>query len=129
VLCAELPCSPGDDVWEAEPGALAARTMRELSRAGLPEHTPVDAEVRRVRHAYPVYRTGHEAAFATVDQWVGTVPNLLTFGRQGLFAHDNTHHALAMGLAATECMRADGTLDRSRWAAARRSFEDHVVED
>jgi protoporphyrinogen oxidase len=129
VLCAELPCAPDDEIWTADADALAATTMRELARLGLPDLRPAHAEVRRVRRAYPVYRTGYERAFATLDEWVESQPNVLTFGRQGLFAHDNTHHALAMGLAAAECLRADGTLDRARWRAARRSFEDHVVED
>jgi protoporphyrinogen oxidase len=129
VLCAELPCTPGDKIWEADPDELATTTMTELARAGLPAATPVHAEVRRVRFAYPVYRTGYEAAFETIDEWVAARPRLLTFGRQGLFAHDNTHHALAMGAAAAESLRPDGELDTARWAAARAGFRDHVVED
>jgi len=129
VLCAELPCSPGDGIWDAEPADLAARTMAELARAGLPVAEPAHAEVRRVRHAYPVYRTGYEHAFDRIDGWVGARPGLLTFGRQGLFAHDNTHHALAMGLAAAEALTPDGRLDAARWTAARASFRAHVVED
>jgi protoporphyrinogen oxidase len=103
--------------------------MSELAGAGLPRATPVHAEVRRVRHAYPVYRTGYETSFETIDQWVTARPRLLTFGRQGLFAHDNTHHALAMGAAAAAALRPDGELDAARWAAAREGFRDHVVED
>jgi protoporphyrinogen oxidase len=129
VLCAELPCSVGDACWDADPAELATRTMAELARAGLPAAPPVHAEVRRVAHAYPVYRTGYEAAWARLDGWVGATPGLLTFGRQGLFAHDNTHHALAMGLAAAGALRPDGTLDAARWAAARETFREHVVED
>jgi protoporphyrinogen oxidase len=129
VLCAELPCSPGDEIWDAEPGALAARTMAELAHAGLPTAVPAHAEVRRVRHAYPVYRAGYEDAFDRIDEWVTARPNLLTFGRQGLFAHDNTHHALAMGLAAADALGAAGPFDTARWAAARATFRDHVVED
>jgi hypothetical protein len=45
-----------------------------------------------------------------------------------LFAHDNTHHALAMAYAAAECLGPDG-FDASAWAAHRRVFETHVVED
>ena len=29
-----------------------------------------------------------------LDRWAEGLGGLLTFGRQGLFAHDNTHHAL-----------------------------------
>ena len=53
----------------------------------------------------------------------------MTFGRQGLFAHDNTHHALAMAYALDGCLGSDGSLDRKAWTACRRDFEKHVVED
>ncbi len=31
------------------------------------------------------------------------IDGLVTFGRQGLFAHDNTHHTMAMAYALVEC--------------------------
>jgi protoporphyrinogen oxidase len=129
VLCVELPCTRGDELWSAAPDELAARIMTELARAGLPRAAPLHAEVRRVPHAYPVYRTGFEDAWHRLDAWVDAVPGLLTFGRQGLFAHDNTHHALAMGLAAADALAPDGSLDVNRWRFARASFREHVVED
>ena len=54
---------------------------------------------------------------------------LLTFGRQGLFAHDNTHHALATAHAAVDCFQRDGRFDADKWQAYRRVFATHVVED
>jgi hypothetical protein len=56
------------------------------------------------------------------------VPNLLVYGRQGLFAHDNTHHALYMAYAATDCL-VDGVFDQEKWKAYREIFATHVVED
>ena len=54
---------------------------------------------------------------------------LLTFGRQGLFAHDNTHHALYMAYSAAECLDEDGSFDNILWQEYRRDFEKHVVVD
>ena len=64
-----------------------------------------------------------------LDRWVESVHGLLTFGRQGLFAHDNTHHALAMAHGAVECLGEAGSFDLEKWHAYRRVFESHVVED
>ena len=72
--------------------------------------------------------TALQEPLAALERWVDDLPGLLTYGRQGLFAHDNTHHALAMAYAAADCLR-DGRFDRTRWAAARASFAAHVVED
>ncbi|MGH9371357.1 MAG: FAD-dependent oxidoreductase, partial [Vicinamibacterales bacterium] len=84
---------------------------------------------RRLPQAYPIYTEGYRAAFDVLDAWAGGIDGLLTFGRQGLFAHDNTHHALAMAYAAGRCLSDDGLLDRAAWGRHRRAFESHVVED
>jgi protoporphyrinogen oxidase len=129
VLCAEIPCSVDDARWDATGDDLAAAVRAALDRSGLPTPPPLDVVVRRVPRAYPVYRVGYEAPFAKLDAWATAVPRLLHFGRQGLFAHDNTHHALAMAWAATECLDADGDVDPAKWSRARESFASHVVED
>jgi protoporphyrinogen oxidase len=89
----------------------------------------LDVQARRLPHAYPLYTRGYREAFDALDQWIAGVDGLVTFGRQGLFAHDNTHHTMAMAYALVASLREDGTLDRDAWARARRSFEEHVVED
>jgi hypothetical protein len=66
---------------------------------------------------------------AALEAWLGELPHLLTFGRQGLFAHDNTHHALYMAYAAVKCLEASGRFDGERWQAYRQVFATHVVED
>jgi protoporphyrinogen oxidase len=128
VLCAELPCSVDDDVWCSPPDELGARIVDALDRSGLPGVAPLHVEVRRVPRAYPVYRVGFDAPFRVLDAWATAVPGLLHFGRQGLFAHDNTHHALVMAWAAADAF-SGGAVDAQRWADARRGFARHVVED
>jgi protoporphyrinogen oxidase len=85
--------------------------------------------VRRLPQAYPIYQDGYERAFAPLDQWLDQHEGLLSYGRQGLFAHDNTHHALYMAYAAVKCLEADGRFNRQRWHEYRKIFATHVVED
>jgi protoporphyrinogen oxidase len=125
VLCAEIPCSTADPVWPMEAEALGAVVVDGLGRAELPVTPPIlEVVVRRL----PA-RRGYEAHFERLDAWLAGIEGLLSFGRQGLFAHDNTHHALYMARAAVDCLRSDGRLDRVAWARYRRIFETHVVED
>ena len=84
---------------------------------------------RRLSHAYPLYRRGCEYHFESIDRWLSGVRNLLSFGRQGLFVHDNTHHALYMAYSAVNCLNGDGSFDLSRWQNSRKVFETHIVED
>jgi protoporphyrinogen oxidase len=130
VICAELPCAQSDAEWTMGDDALGALVCRDLEHAGLgPIPRVLAVETRRLPQAYPLYTKGYRQAFDLIDRWAADIGGLVTFGRQGLFAHDNTHHTMAMAYALVECLAADGTFDADAWARARRSFEDHVVED
>ena len=129
VLCAELPCSLDDTHWNSSDEELGRIVALDLERAGVPLPTaPLSVSVRRLRHAYPIYKRGFAEPFHHLDEWAGALPRLLSFGRQGLFAHDNTHHALAMAYAAVDCLGASG-FDGAAWGRYRVEFEKHVVVD
>jgi protoporphyrinogen oxidase len=130
ILCAELPADPGDKYWSMSDEALGKALYGWLGACGLPQAPKIRrAFTRKLAHAYPVYDRDYERHFTTLDNWIGGIEGLLTFGRQGLFAHDNTHHALAMAYGAVDCLDAKGGFNAARWAAYRREFETHVVED
>ena len=113
-----------------EDAALGDLVGEGLGSVGLPVRGLVsEVVVRRLPAAYPIYRRGYERHFAQLDGWLDGIENLLSFGRQGLFAHDNTHHALFMANAAVDCLRDDGSFDREAWRRYRAIFETHVVED
>jgi len=130
VLCAELPCAPDSAEWSLDDEQLGQLVLIDLEKAGIPIRAPVRRVfVRRLRFAYPIYRKGYEAFFNPLDEWVEGLEGLLTFGRQGLFAHDNTHHALFMAYSAVKCLDEEGHFNKGRWLAYRKIFETHVVED
>jgi protoporphyrinogen oxidase len=130
LLCAELPANPDSPEWALSDEELGRRLCDWLARTGLPVRAPVRRVVtRRLKQAYPIYNVGYEAHFSAMDEWVAGIQGLLTFGRQGLFAHDNTHHALYMAYAAVECFGSDGTFNWDSWRNFRKVFETHVVED
>ena len=128
VLCVEIPCDFDDDVWREADESLIRRMRADLVRLGLPDPGG-SGEVTRLRFAYPIYGVGSEGAFATVSDWLDGVSGVVTFGRQGLFAHDNTHHALAMARDAVACVSPDLEFDAAAWSRARERFARHQVED
>ncbi len=130
ILCAELPCSTEDAVWSATDNELAKIVTQALERAGVPVRCPVLGVMsRKLAQAYPVYTRDYREHFERIDEWVNGIDGLVTFGRQGLFAHDNTHHALAMAYALEGCLKDDGTLNKRLWEECRLRFLEHVVED
>lgn len=129
MLCAELPCATTDAHWSMDDATLGRLVAEDLARAGLPLAAPPRAvHVRRLPFAYPIYDTGYEVPFGVLDEWAEGLPRFLSYGRQGLFAHDNTHHALYMAYAAADCL-IDGMFDEEKWRSYREVFATHVVED
>ncbi len=128
-LCAELPCAFDNAHWQMDEAALGQLVVNDLHTVGLPlTRPPVAVSIKRLPQAYPIYLHGYERHFRVLDDWANNIPGLLTYGRQGLFAHDNTHHALAMAYGAADCLEPHG-FDAGRWADYRAVFETHVVED
>jgi protoporphyrinogen oxidase len=129
VLCGEYPCTIGDALWTASDAELAAIMARDAATAGIPfPAAPTDVLIRRIPQAYPIYLKGYEVPLGTLDHWAGAQPNVLVYGRQGLFAHDNTHHALFMAYCAVDCLQGMA-FDQAKWAQYREIFKSHVVED
>ena len=129
-LCAELPCFIDDTVWKASDEALAKKVSEGLELAGLPITSDiVSVQVKRIPFAYPLFTVGYEEQYSKLDQWVDKLDGVLSFGRQGLFVHDNTHHAIFMAQAAVNCLRDDGSINKEAWHEQRKIFESHVVED
>lgn len=129
ILCAELPSDPGDEYWAMSDAALGEALYKWLGDCGLPQSAKITrAFTRRLAHAYPVYDRDYQYHFDVLDRWVSGIGGLLTFGRQGLFAHDNTHHALAMAYGAADCLNGY-KFDSAKWASYREEFLTHVVED
>lgn len=130
VLCAELPCSSNGPEWHLSDDELGKRVCDALAASGIPVRAPLRrVATRRLRNAYPLYRKGYEVHFDQLDGWLSGIDGLLTFGRQGLFSHDNLHHALYMGYSAAACLDERGCFDHDRWEGFRRVFGTHVVED
>lgn len=130
VLCAEVPCFRDDAVWGMNEGEFGELVKDGLASVGLPVTAKVRSiTLRRIPFAYPLYREGYEENFEPADKWVNDIKGVLSFGRQGLYAHDNTHHAIYMAIKAVECLTPDGAIDEALWDGAREEFKKHVVED
>ena len=129
-LCFEIPCRFGGRLWQATDGQLAEIVLQGLRRCRM--HLKADISsvfTRRLSHAYPIYEIGYERHLSSAADYLDGFANLVRIGRQGLFLHDNVHHALEMGSMAADCVNADGTFDQNRWARFKRCIDRYTVED
>ena len=131
VVCAEIPCaaSGADPIWRAGDAELGELVRDTAARVGLPwPRCGPGVVTKRLGHVYPIYEIGYRDSLRGVDAWAVGLPRVTTFGRLGLFAHDNTHHALAMAYDAVDALTSGG-FDELAWSAARERFAAYVVED
>lgn len=129
VLCAELPCWPGDRTWQAEPAAIEALVLDGLARARLPIPTVDGVELRRLPAVYPVLTADaadqRQRLLASADG----LPGITVLGRQGRGTGDNLHHVLDMALTAVDRLGPSGTWETASWVRATERFERFTVED
>lgn len=127
VVCFELPCDIGDDIWNAADDELTDVIHDAARRTGLPPLSLEWLQVKRLRNVYPVYQRGYREHLTVLEDWVDGLGNVTTFGRHGLFTPDNTHHAMVMGYEAADAL-GDGKFDTDHWSAARHRFAHHIAE-
>ncbi|GAA4353603.1 protoporphyrinogen/coproporphyrinogen oxidase [Angustibacter luteus] len=137
VLCAEIPCTLGDDLWESPDDVLAETVVATIAALGLPPVRLGGVRVRRLPKAYPVYALGYHQRLSGLSAWAERLAHVTAFGRLGLFVQDDTHHALRMGWDAADCLQLDGdvaspdhvvSLDHVAWQAARDRFRQHETQ-
>lgn len=120
-LMLEIPCDPGDDVWEAPDETLLPRTRADLLRLGI-DPGAMSGEMFSVRAAtaYPLMVQGYEVAREAAFRRLEAIRNLVQCGRQGSFRYVFTDTAMEMGQMAAQSLMEG--------ADQRRRIRDHRNE-
>ena len=91
----EYFCQEGDGLWNMDRDALVALATSELVELGLSRRDAiVDGTVIRQPKAYPVYDADYSDALAIVRDWLLTLENFETCGRNGLHRYNNQDHSM-----------------------------------
>lgn len=129
-LCVEIPCYQNDPIAQMGKDALEMRVRKELCRAGFQLPSKTIALCRTVvPNAYPIYVKGYEGIRDYYLKLVSDIEGLVSFGRCGLFVHDNMHHTMAMAREIERCFGPGGKWHAGRWKNCMKNFESFVVED
>lgn len=104
VLIIETTCEIGDAKWEG------AESIREAIYADLEQEgicrrdQVVETHVMHHDTGYPIFELGFEPYRDRVQEWVATIGNLQSDGRQGGFKYPNMHAAMRMGADAAQAV-------------------------
>jgi protoporphyrinogen oxidase len=101
----EYFCTEGDAVWTMPDDELVRLATGELEHIGLCRAADVeDGCVVRVPKAYPIYGPDYREALAVVREFIDTLENFRTIGRNGLHRYNNQDHAMVTGMLAVRSM-------------------------
>ncbi|MEO6421050.1 MAG: FAD-dependent oxidoreductase, partial [Polyangiaceae bacterium] len=105
-LMLEIPCTVGDDTWNASVEVLEPKMLAELRALGIHLDDVTGAFIVRVENGYPIYHLGYEDDRQRVLADVARFTNVRTAGRQGLFRYIFMDAAMEMGICAADSMIA-----------------------
>jgi protoporphyrinogen oxidase len=101
----EYFCTEGDTLWAMRDEELTQLAKRELEHIGLCRAVDVeDGCVVRVPKAYPVYGSDYREALAVVREFIDSLENVRTIGRNGLHRYNNQDHAMLTGILAVRSL-------------------------
>lgn len=97
----EYFCQKDDDLWTMQDEDLKTLAARELERLGLASVSEVvDGTVIRQPKAYPVYDTEYRDACAIILEWINSIENLQSVGRNGQHRYNNQDHSMLTAMFA-----------------------------
>jgi protoporphyrinogen oxidase len=97
----EYFCNEGDALWKMSDAALTRMALRELAELGFAGiNAVIDQIVIRQPDAYPVYDTGYRRRLDIVRDFLGTLENFQTVGRNGMHRYNNMDHSMQTGFLA-----------------------------
>lgn len=99
MICAEITCRIGDEHWRASDDDLIATVVSDLENIGLIKAEEVldGGFVQKIPLAYPVYDLEYKEHLAPIMEFVHSLENIQTGGRQGLFRYNNMDQSIEMG--------------------------------
>jgi protoporphyrinogen oxidase len=97
----EYFCHEGDGLWASTDPDLIELAASELEGLGLAHRSKVvDGCVVRQPKAYPIYDAAYQASVRTIKNWIITLENFQTVGRNGMHRYNNQDHSMLTGALA-----------------------------
>ncbi|SLN75994.1 NAD(P)/FAD-dependent oxidoreductase [Ruegeria meonggei] len=105
----EYFCQKDDGLWSSSDEDLRKLASEELEKLNLAKAKDVvDCAIIRQPKAYPVYDSEYKEALDTISDWLKTLENFQTVGRNGLHRYNNQDHSMLSAMyAARNIMGAD----------------------
>ncbi len=125
----EYFCNEGDELWTMADEDLIELGKQEIERIGLAKYEDVeDGSVFRVPKSYPVYDSEYKEHLETIKEYLATLENFQTIGRNGLHRYNNQDHAMLTGMLAVRNLMLGES--NNLWVVnAEQEYHEEIAED
>lgn len=124
----EYFCQEGDGLWTMQDADLRNLAAHELEELGLGKAQDViDFAIIRQPKAYPVYDGEYRAALDVLQEWILSLENFQTVGRNGLHRYNNQDHSMLSAMLAARNILGE---DHDVWGVnVERSYHEEFTVD
>ena len=126
----EYFCNEGDAIWNMPDEELVALGTQEIAKIGLVSpNDVVDGAVFRVEKSYPVYDSDYANSLEIIKNYLATLENLQTIGRNGLHRYNNQDHAMLTGMLAVRNLLLGEQNNLWLVNAEQAYHEEHLIKE
>lgn len=123
----EYFCDVGDELWNMKDEALKELAKKELAELKLvKEESILDGKVIRQPKAYPVYTGAYKKYLEIIKDYLDTIPNLQTVGRNGLHMYNNQDHSMLTAMLAVDNIKNEKDPNNIWSVNTERSYHEEV---
>ncbi len=123
LICAEITCRRGDEIWRASPERLQEIAEKDLISVGLIKAGEVlGASIKKIPFAYPVYDLEYRKHLQPVMDYVSQLEGIFTTGRQGNFRYNNMDQSVEMGRKLGIEIATGEAMDHAKVATGKEYF-------
>ena len=99
----EYFCNENDEIWSMSDAELITLATREIAKLTLADINDVtDGTVIRQPKAYPVYDREYRQHLQVIQEFIETLENLQTVGRNGMHRYNNQDHSMLTAMLAVQ---------------------------
>jgi protoporphyrinogen oxidase len=124
----EYFCQENDGLWEMSDEDLIKKAGGELEELGLAKASSViGGKIIRQPKAYPVYDGEYRAALDVIADWIHTLENFQSVGRNGMHRYNNQDHSQLTAMLAVKNILGE---EHDLWSVnVERSYHEDFTTD
>jgi len=124
----EITCDFNDWRWKASDYDIFEMAIKDLEKAKiLKRNEVIEYFTKKAKHVYPIYSKDYKENLNIILNYLDTIKNLETTGRQGLFNYNNMDHCIDMAKKTAEAINQNKSIEE--WKELRRYFDSYKIVD